>query len=136
MMWTQRGGSQRWIGYVGVDDVDEGAPCGSGNSAERLRPARPAAFLVVTDPERTTIALFKWSTPGGAGARVAASGACSAGNILLAVNGEKAFAFSVSFSAGKWRTPKTGPMGPYQLFSVAGLVKMPPSVSPSTEKSW
>jgi hypothetical protein len=63
----RRGGSQCWIGYVSVDDVDA--------SVARVRQLGGSIYLpatdvpgvsrvaVVTDPQRTTIALVKWLTP-------------------------------------------------------------------------
>jgi len=120
----QRGGSQCWIGYVGVDDVDA--------SVVRVRQLGGSVYVpptevpgvsrvsVVTDPERTTIALFKWSTP----RRARAPALPEAGHVgwheLLAVNGEKAFAFYRELFGWQKADAETGPMGPYQLFSVEG----------------
>jgi uncharacterized protein len=117
------GAKPRWIGYVGVNDVDA--------TADRIKQLGGAVhvpptdipnisrFSVVADPQMATLALVKpnpWpeeppelSNPGRVG-----------WHELLAADSKKAFVFySELFD---WRRPDAdiGPMGTYQLFSAAG----------------
>lgn len=120
----RRGGSQCWIGYVAVDDVDA--------SVARLRQLGGSVYLpptdvpgvsrvaVVTDAQRTTIALVKWLTP----PEQAASAADKTGRVgwheLLAVDREKALAFYRGLFGWQNGGMETSGGHSYQVVSVAG----------------
>jgi uncharacterized protein len=120
----RRGGSQCWIGYVAVDDVDA--------SFAQLRQLGGSVYLpptdvpgvsrvaVVTDVQRTTIALVKWLTP----PEQAASATDKIGRVgwheLLAVDREKALAFYRALFGWQNGGMETSAGRSYQVVSVAG----------------
>ena len=119
----RRGGSQCWIGYVAVDDVDA--------SVARVRQLGGSVHLpptdvpdvsrvaVVTDAQRTTIALVKWLTPP---EQPSAEG--KLGRVgwheLLAIDREKAFAFYRALFGWQNGGTETSSGYDYQLVSVGG----------------
>jgi predicted enzyme related to lactoylglutathione lyase len=132
---AQMGAQPRWMGYVGVDDVDA--------TAERVRQLGGTVhvppedipdisrFSVVADPQSAMFALFKGAKPGqqppaGKLGRVS-------WHELLAADGETAFAFYGALFGWQKADADTGPNGTYQTFSaggqtIGGLFTKPPMV--------
>ena len=120
----RRGGSQCWIGYVTVNDVDAGVA--------RVRQLGGSIYLaptdvpgvsrvaVVTDPQRTTIALVKWLTP----PEPPPSAEGKLGRVgwheLLATDGAKALPFYNTLFGWQNGGTETGEGRDYQLVSVGG----------------
>ena len=118
------GARPSWIGYVGVDDVDA--------TVDRIRhlggavhvPPRDipdtSRYSLVADPQKATLALFKWLRPGhqqpaepGAPGRIG-------WHELLAADWEKVWAFYGELFGWQKALVETGTMGTYQPFSAGG----------------
>lgn len=131
------GARPNWIGYVGVNDVDATADRIEQLGGTVYVPPRDipniSRFSVVADPQKATLALFKWLKPGqekpaelGAPGRVG-------WHELLAADGEKAWAFYGELFGWQKVLADTGAIGTYQLFSVGGqtiggMLSKPPTV--------
>jgi len=133
----RKGATPRWIGYVGVDDVDATA-----SRIERLGGAvhvpptdipNISRFSIVADPQMATLALFKGLKSGQQ--RPAAFG--KPGRVgwheLLATDWEKALAFYSELFGWQKAETNVGPMGTYQMFSaggqtIGGMFTKPPMV--------
>jgi predicted enzyme related to lactoylglutathione lyase len=117
------GGTPRWIGYVGVSDVD--------GTADRIKRLGGAVYVpptssnigrisIVADPQTATLALVKGLKPG----RQQPTELGKAGHVgwheLLAVDWDKAFAFYGELFGWQKADLEIGPTGPYQLFSAGG----------------
>jgi hypothetical protein len=132
------GAQPRWIGYVGVDDVDATvAQIKRLGGAVYVPPTDVpdvSRFSIVADPQMTAFALFKWrraedrqqpdalKTPGHVG-----------WHELFAANWEKAFAFYGELFGWQKVDADVGGIGTYQLFSaggqtIGGMSTKPPSV--------
>jgi hypothetical protein len=132
---AQMGAQPRWMGYVGVDDVDA--------TAERIRQLGGAVhvppedipgvsrFSVVADPQTAMFALFKGLKPG------QQSAGAGRGHVswheLLAADGATAFAFYGALFGWQKADAETGAAGTYQAFSaggqtIGGLFTKPPTV--------
>ena len=133
----RRGGSQCWIGYVTVDDVDA--------VVARVRQLGGSVYLpptdvpgvsrvaVVTDPQMTTIALVKWLTPPGEPASAEGKLGRVGWHELLAVDGGKALAFYSTLFGWQNGGAETSAGRNYQLVSVGaqtfgGMFTKPPMV--------
>jgi predicted enzyme related to lactoylglutathione lyase len=118
------GATPRWIGYVGVDDVDAAAARtrefgGAVLNAPKEIPGA-SRFSIVADPQAATFGLFKWLNPDQQ--RPAEPGA--PGRVgwheLVAANGETAFDFYRALLGWRKTDAGVGPAGPYQLFAAGG----------------
>jgi predicted enzyme related to lactoylglutathione lyase len=118
------GGTPRWIGYVGVSDVDV--------AAGRIRRLGGAVYVpptdsnigriaIVADPQTTTLALVKGLKP----ARREPAELGKAGHVgwheLLAADWDKAFAFYGELFGWQKAEVEIGPNGTYQPFCSDGL---------------
>jgi predicted enzyme related to lactoylglutathione lyase len=118
------GVTPRWIGYVGVDDVDSTADrIGRLGGTVHVPPTDVAGisrFSVFADPQLATLALFKWLHPGQPQPPDVGGPGHVGWHELLATDWETAFAFYAELFG--WRRADTdiGPIGEYQLFSAAG----------------
>jgi uncharacterized protein len=133
----RRGGSQCWIGYVAVDDVDE--------SVARVRQLGGSVYLpptdvpdvsrvaVVTDAQRTTIALVKWLTPPEQPSAEGKLG-CVIWHELLASDREKAFAFYRALFGWQDGGTETNSGYDYQVVSVGGQAFGGMTVKPAIVK--
>jgi predicted enzyme related to lactoylglutathione lyase len=144
---SKMGATPRWIGYVGVNDVDAAA-----ERIERLGgtvhvPPTDipdiSRFAVVADPQMATLALVKWLKPGQQPpADLGKADFCNAdlgkpGRVgwheLLAADWEKAFAFYSELFDWQKADADIVPVGTYQLFSaggqtIGGMYTKPPTV--------
>jgi predicted enzyme related to lactoylglutathione lyase len=127
-----------WMGYVGVDDVDEAAAqaqrLGGAVHVEPRDIPEVGRFAVLADPQGASLALFKSANP----AQDEPAPPDAPGRIgwheLMAVDWEKAFAFyNEMFGWQKAEAVDIGAMGTYQLFSaggraIGGMFNKPPQV--------
>ena len=125
-----------WMGYIGVDDVDDYAKrvAAAGGTVHKPPQDIPGVgrFAVVADPDGAGFILFK----GASDQTPAPVAPMTPGHIgwheLRAGNGERAFAFYAGlFGWTKSEAIDMGPMGTYQLFAagdqaIGGMMtKMP-----------
>ena len=114
-----------WLGYVGVDDVDQAA-----ERVERLGGAVHvppkeipgiSRLAVAVDPQMATIALLKWLEP----APQPPSDLSVPGRVgwheLLAADWEAAWVFYGDLFAWQKAQAETGAVGTYQMFCADGL---------------
>lgn len=120
----EAGATPRWVGYVGVDDVDAAATrvarLGGIVHVPPMDVADVSRIAIVADPQMATFGLITWL---GEDARPAAAGhalGCAGWHELLAADAQTAFAFYAELLG--WRKAETGvdKGGAYQLFSAAG----------------
>src|SRR3981081_1652500 len=132
---AQMGAQPRWMGYVGVDDVDA--------TAERIRQLGGAVhvppedipgasrFSVVADPQTAMFALFKGLKPGQQ--RAGAGRGHVSWHELLAADGGTAVAFYGALFRVQKAEADTRATGTYQTFSaggqtIGGMFTKPPTV--------
>lgn len=117
------GATPRWMGYVGVDDVD--------SIADRIKRLGGAVYVpptnsnigrisVVADPQMATLGLVHGLKPG----QLQPAALGELGRVgwheLLAADKEKAFAFYRELFGWQKEDAETGPANSYQLFSAGG----------------
>jgi uncharacterized protein len=121
-----QGARPGWMGYIGVDDVDTYADRIAKAGGKVHVPATDipniGRFAMVADPQGVAFNLFK---PVSDMPRPADNNSTKPGFVgwheLLAVDGEKAFAFySALFGWTKAEAIDMGAMGRYQLFAAGG----------------
>jgi hypothetical protein len=113
-----------WIGYVGVNDVDAATDrikqLGGTVYVPPTDVANISRFSVFADPQRATLALFKWLQPG----QQQVADSDRLGHVgwheLLAADGKKAFAFYGELFGWQKADADIGALDTYQLFSVGG----------------
>jgi predicted enzyme related to lactoylglutathione lyase len=131
------GAAPRWIGYVGINDVDAAVDrikrLGGTVHVPPTDMPDISRFSVVADPQMATLALVKWLNPG----RQQPADLGKPGRVgwheLLAADWEKAFAFYSELFGWQNAGADIDPMGTYQLFSAAGqtiggMYTKPPTV--------
>jgi predicted enzyme related to lactoylglutathione lyase len=133
----EKGAKPRWLGYIGVSDVDACVERISRLGGTVLVPPTEVAslsrFAVAADPQTASFAVITWprrapnlETEMGAQGRVG-------WHELLAGNSEKALAFYGELFGWQRADVKVGPRGTYRLFSVGqqaigGIVTKPRTV--------
>jgi predicted enzyme related to lactoylglutathione lyase len=118
------GAKPRWLGYVGVNDVDASAKRAKqlGGTVHVPPTDIPniSRFSIVADPQMATLALFKGQQP----VQQQPAGVSETGRMswheLIAADWEKAFAFYADLFGWQKADADVGPMGTYQVFSVEG----------------
>jgi predicted enzyme related to lactoylglutathione lyase len=133
----QMGAMPKWIGYVGVDDVDA--------ATERIRRLGGAVYVpptdipdisrfsVVADPQMATLALVKWHSPSQRRPPELDRPGRVGWHELLSADWEKVFPFYSELFDWQRADAEIGPMGTYQVFSAAGqsiggMYTKPPTV--------
>jgi predicted enzyme related to lactoylglutathione lyase len=117
------GATPRWMGYVGVDDVDA--------TADRIKRLGGAVYVpptnsnigrisVVADPQRATLGLVEGLKPGQPQPAELGELGRVGWHELLAADREKAFAFYGELFGWQKADAETGPTDTYQLFSAGG----------------
>jgi predicted enzyme related to lactoylglutathione lyase len=119
------GARPAWTGYIGVDDVDGYATrIASASGMIHVPPTdipNIGRFAMVADPQGTTFSLFKAAGDGPRPALDPATPGTVGWHELMAVDGEKAFAFYAGlFGWTKAEAIDMGEMGRYQLFAAGG----------------
>jgi uncharacterized protein len=117
------GVTPRWIGYVGVDDVDAAVDrtrqLGGAVYVPPTDVPNISRFSVVADPQMATLALVKGQSGRAQSAELGAPGRVG-WHELLAVDWEKAFAFYGELFGWQKADSHSGAMGAYQGFSAGG----------------
>jgi predicted enzyme related to lactoylglutathione lyase len=132
------GAKPRWIGYVGVNDVDATAvlinQLGGAMHVPPTNFDNFSRFAVAVDPQTATFGLISWLRP----IRLLQAEPNIPGRVawheLLAADREKALAFYSSLFGWQKKEARVGPRGTYQLFSagqetIGGMVTKPRTVS-------
>jgi uncharacterized protein len=131
----------RWIGYVGVDDVDAAAKrlqqLGGKVHVPPQNIGDISRFAIVEDPQTARLALLQWLKP----RHERASAPRAAGRVgwheLFVADCEKAFAFYGELFRWQKGIGSTGALGTYQLFAAAGktiggILTQPPTIPAPT----
>ncbi len=117
------GVTPRWIGYVGVDDVDAAVDrtkqLGGAVYVPPTDVPNISRFSVVADPQMATLALVKGLKSGQAQSELGAPWRVG-WHELLAADWEKAFAFYAELFGWQKADSHVGAMGTYQGFSAGG----------------
>ncbi len=117
------GVTPRWIGYVGVDDVDAAVDrtrqLGGAVYVPPTDVPNISRFSVVADPQMATLALVKGQSGQAQSAELGAPGRVG-WHELLAADWEKAFAFYGKLFGWQKADSHVGVMGTYQGFSAGG----------------
>jgi predicted enzyme related to lactoylglutathione lyase len=119
------GATPRWMGYVGVDDVDA--------AADRIKRLGGAVYVpptdsnigrisVVADPQTATLALVKGLKPGQQRPAELGKPGRVGWHELLAADWQKAFAFYGEIFDWQKADAEIGPSDTYQLFSAGGQI--------------
>jgi predicted enzyme related to lactoylglutathione lyase len=135
------GAPPRWIGYVGVDDVDAMLVRLAQAGGRVLHPAMDIPNIgraaSVADPQGTAFALFQPAVSEGPAPLPMGTPGTVGWNELHAVEWKAAFAFYAGlFGWQKGDAVDMGPMGIYQLFTVGGvpvggmMTRMDPAQNP------
>jgi predicted enzyme related to lactoylglutathione lyase len=129
-----------WLGYVGVDDVDEAVirVTDLGGTVHHVATDIPGVgrFAVIADPQSAVLGLMQWASPGPGDAPVPEPMTLghTGWHELMAVEWPKALAFySALFGWTAAEAVEMGEMGTYQLFAAGGqttggMFNKPPSV--------
>ncbi|MGA8612500.1 MAG: VOC family protein [Xanthobacteraceae bacterium] len=118
------GAVPKWIGYVGVDDVDAAADqvkrLGGAVYVPPTNVPDISRFSVVADPQQATFVLLKWLKPG----EEKPADPNAAGRVgwheLLAANWERAFRFYSALFGWQRADAESEAMSTYQQFSAGG----------------
>jgi predicted enzyme related to lactoylglutathione lyase len=118
------GAQPRWMGYVGVDDVDAATDRVKRLGGTVYVPPTDvpdvSRFSVVADPQMATLALVKGLKSGQEQPAALSAPGHVGWHELSAVNWEKAFAFYGELFGWQKVHAEVGGIGTYQLFSAAG----------------
>jgi uncharacterized protein len=117
------GATPRWIGYVGVNDLDA--------TADRIKRLGGAVYVpptdtnigrisIVADPQAATLALVKGLKPGQRQLADLSKIGGVGWHELLAADWKQVFAFYGELFGWRKVNPETGPTDSYQLFSAGG----------------
>jgi uncharacterized protein len=133
----EKGAKPRWLGYIGVENVDASVDRISRLGGSVLVPptevVSQSRFAVVTDPQMASFALITWpkhqQLEGGPGEQ-----APVAWHELLAADSEKALDFYGAMFGWQRAEAKAGSRGTYQWFSIGretigGVVTKPRTVA-------
>lgn len=132
----QSGFRPRWLGYVGVSDVDAAArriaELGGAVHVPPMEIPEVSRFSVAVDPQMATIAVFKWLDREERPLQLDAPGHVG-WHELLAADWEQAWSFYGELFGWQKADAETGIAGTYQLFSaggqaIGGMVTKPPTV--------
>ena len=134
----RRGARPRWLGYVGVDEVDAAADrikhLGGAVLVPPTNVLDVSRFAVVADPQMATFGLITWSESGQERQTERTAPGRVGWHELLAADREKALSFYGAAFGWQRAEATKGRMGTYQLFSagsetVGGIVTKPRTVS-------
>jgi uncharacterized protein len=118
------GAKPRWIGYLGVDDVDATVDrikqLGGAVHVPPTNVLDVSRFAVVADPQMATFALVKWLKPDQELSAELDTPGRVGWHELLAADREKALAFYGELFGWQKAEVNVGALGTYQLFSAGG----------------
>jgi predicted enzyme related to lactoylglutathione lyase len=112
-----------WLGYVGVDDVDAAAERAKqlgGTVYPPMEIPNVSRLCVAIDPQKATIAVFKWLNDRRQPPELNAPGHVG-WHELLVDDSEKAWPFYSELFGWQKVQAETGATGTYQPFSVGGV---------------
>lgn len=119
----QTGAQSRWIGYVGVDDVNAAAEqiARSGGAVQVPPTEVPhlSRFAIVNDPQLASLGLFTWLAPGQEAPALGTPGRVG-WHELFADDCDQAWVFYSALFGWQKGLVASGTMGSYQLFSAGG----------------
>ena len=132
------GARPMWVGYVGVDDVDQATTKAKSLGGNVYREPHDipnvGRFSIIGDPDGTMIALFRFASPMPGEPPAPGTPGHVGWNELYANDWPKAFAFySDLFGWRKDQAIDMGPMGTYQLYAhgehaIGGMMNKPPNI--------
>ena len=131
------GAEPRWMGYVGVDDVDAAAArikeLGGAVHVPPTDVPGISRFSIVADPQMATLALVKGLNTGQAQSAELGAPSRVGWHELLAADGEKAFAFYGELFGWQKAGAHASAIGTYQQFSadgetLGGMLTKPPAL--------
>ena len=118
------GATPRWLGYVGVDDVDASADLIKRLGGAVLVPPTDipnvSRFAIVADPQKASLALIAWLKPAQRQPDELGKPGRVGWHELLAADWEKALAFYGSLFGWDNAGADISQIGTYQLFSADG----------------
>ena len=118
------GAPPKWIGYVGVDDVDAAADQVKRLGGVVLVPPTSVPGIsrvsVVADPQQATLVLCKWLQPGEAKAPDTGAAGRVGWHELLAADWERAFSFYSALFGWQRADTDSEAASTYQQFSAGG----------------
>ena len=118
------GAPPKWIGYVGVDDVDAAADQVKRLGGAVLVPPTSVPGIsrvsVVADPQQATLVLCKWLQPGEQKPADPSAPGRVGWHELLATNWERAFPFYSALLGWQRADTESEATGTYQQFSAGG----------------
>ena len=134
------GARPRWIGYIGVDDVDAAAGRVKQAGGAIHKPAEDipgvGRFAVVADPQGASFVLFRGASEQPPERPAPSTPGAPSWNELHAGEWQSAFAFYADlFGWTKAEAVDMGPMGTYQLFAagaepIGGMMRRSQSLCP------
>jgi predicted enzyme related to lactoylglutathione lyase len=123
MSAREKGAKPRWLGYVGVEDVDVSVDrirrLGGSVLVPPTEVASLSRFAVVADPQMASFALVSWPKRQQLDARAGTQGRV-AWHELLASDSEKALDFYRELFGWQRAEAAVGPRSTYQRFSIEG----------------
>jgi uncharacterized protein len=131
----KNGARPRWIGYVGVPDVDAAVERARRlGGAVRVPPTevpQVSRFSIIADPQNAAIGVFKWLRPGHQQPAALETPGHVGWHELLAGDSAKVWGFYSELFGWERGSPETGRVEGYQPFSTAGediggIVTKPP----------
>ena len=129
------GAAPRWIGYVGVDNVDAAVERITRlGGVVHLPPTdvpNISRFAVVADPQMAAFALSQWPRPGQEQPDALKTPRRIGWHELLAADWEKAFSFYGELFGWQKVSAEVDTMGTYQMFSAGGQTIGGMSTKPS-----
>src|SRR5215471_13688502 len=118
------GAQPRWLGYIGVDDVDAAVDrikhLGGAVHVPPTDIPDVSRFSVVADPQMAMLVLIAWTDPGDGPLGDMDRPGHVGWHELVAAEWKSAFAFYAELFGWQRAHAAIDPMGTYQLFSVAG----------------
>ena len=133
---TKKGAKPRWLGYIGVDDVDARVEHISRLGGAVLVPpaelANLSCFAVVADPQMASFALIAWPKGRNSETEPGAQGRVG-WRELLAADLDKALSFYGELFGWRRADVKVGARGSYRFFAtgqqaIGGMVNKPRTV--------
>ena len=135
---TNKGAKPRWIGYIGVKDVDATADRINELGGRVLAPPTDvfnfSRFAIVADPQMAMFALVMWLIPGQERQIEPDAPGLVGWHELLAADPKTALAFYSALFGWQKAEASVGAMGTYQLFcvdkrTIGGMAPKPGTVS-------
>lgn len=134
---ARTGATPRWIGYVGVDDVDATVELIKRLGGAAVVPPTDipnvSRFAIIADPQGATLALVRWLRPPQRPPDEVNKLGRVGWHELFAGDWEKAFAVYCELFGWRKADADSGPLGTYQVFcaeaqTIGGMLTKPPTM--------